>query len=325
MYESFDDLFAAAKLRRIEDVFAPLNLKRTSSHELKGPCPNCGAGTDRLVVDTKKQIFFCRHCAPKKEQGAGDVIAAAMFVHGFDNVAAAEWLTGNVNVTRLPPIKVREFVPPPSPPPAGSTAWKELWEGARALYGSIGLAYLTRPKAEGGRALVLPEGFDDKSVLRFHPHCPTPKSGKAGGRFVPAVLALYRDVLSDEPKAIMRIGLTKDGHKIERWDLGGKLGAAIKLMPVTKGKLCIAEGVETALAARMLGHTPVWATGGRAGMAQFPLIDGVNELGLLVDHDVDGASQVDAVKAFEVWTAAGRDAWFDMPPEPGTDFNDMIE
>jgi hypothetical protein len=40
----------------------------------------------------------------------------------------------------------------------------------------------------------------------------------------------------------MRIGLTKDGCKIDRWDLGGKLGAAIKLMPVADGKLCLAAG-----------------------------------------------------------------------------------
>jgi hypothetical protein len=114
MYNSIEDLFAAARLRSIEDVFASLNLKKSGAHEFKGPCPRCRVGTDRLVVDTKKQTFFCRHCAPDKERGAGNVVAAAMFMHGFDSVAAAKWLTGNGNgVTPIRPvIEIKEIVRP---------------------------------------------------------------------------------------------------------------------------------------------------------------------------------------------------------------------
>jgi hypothetical protein len=87
-YDSLDDLFDAARLRRIEDVFASLELKRSGPHELRGACPNCG-GTKRLVIDVRKQVFFCRDCAPDGSRGAGNVINVAMFLHGFDSVAAA--------------------------------------------------------------------------------------------------------------------------------------------------------------------------------------------------------------------------------------------
>jgi hypothetical protein len=240
-------------------------------------------------------------------------------------VAAAQWLVGSHsnNVTPFPAIKViRKLEPPPPPPPAGGL-WKDLWDEGRNLWGTLGITYLTGPKSAGHRGLVLPPKFDDGSVLRFHPHCPSPRSGKAGGRYVPTILALYRNVHSDAPQAVLRIGLRPDGRKYERWDLGRKLEAAIKLMPATN-RICLAEGVETALAAAMLGLTPIWAAGGRAGMAKFPLIDGVDELGLLVDHDIEGDSQRDAAEAFDTWTADGRDVWFDMPETPGQDFNDLV-
>jgi hypothetical protein len=201
--------------------------------------------------------------------------------------------------------------------------WKELWDAARDLWGTNGLSYLTGPKSKDQRALVLPAGVDGP-VLRFLAHCPSPKSGKAGGRIVPAVLALYRDVLTDQPRAISRIGLWPNGTKIERWDLGNKIGTAIKLMPVTAGKVCLAESVENALAAHMLGHAPVWATGGRAGIANFFLVDGINELGLLLDNDVEHDSQKSGVEAFERYTADGRDAWFDIPGNPNQYFNDLV-
>ena len=64
--------------------------------------------------------------------------------------------------------------------------------------------------------------------------------------------------------------------------------------------------------------------GDAAEIGKFPLIDEVNELGILVDHDISGTSQKDTVKTFERWAAAGRDVWYDMPETPGQDFNDLI-
>jgi hypothetical protein len=58
-----------------------------------------------------------------------------------------------------------------------------------------------------GRKLVLPEGVSGR-VLRFHPRCPW-KNDADELIHVPALIGLFRDVHSDEPKAIMFSRSTK--------------------------------------------------------------------------------------------------------------------
>jgi hypothetical protein len=76
------------------------------------------------------------------------------------------------------------------------------------------------------------------------------------------LIALFRDARTDEPKAILRRGLTSDGGKFgaKPLYLGPMAGCAIKL--VANEDICqglhVAEGVETAIAAMMLGFTPMW-------------------------------------------------------------------
>ena len=82
-------------------------------------------------------------------------------------------------------------------------------------------------------------------VFRFHPDCPF------GGERLPCMLALVRDIKTDNPVAIHRTALTKDGHKIDRMSLGPVGGGAIKISPdfeVHSG-LMIGEGIETVLSA----------------------------------------------------------------------------
>ena len=55
-----------------------------------------------------------------------------------------------------------------------------------------------------------------------------------------------------------------------------------------------------------------------------PLIDGVSELILLVDHDRNGAGQDAAMACERRWRQAGRDVVQLMPNEPGWDFNDVV-
>jgi hypothetical protein len=69
---------------------------------------------------------------------------------------------------------------------------------------------------------VLPPDVSPR-VLRFHARCPF------GQEAHPCVLALYRDLVTDEPRAIMRTALTPDAQKIDRKALGPVGGAAIKL------------------------------------------------------------------------------------------------
>src|SRR5262249_42694446 len=88
-----------------------------------------------------------------------------------------------------------------------------------------------------------------------------------------ALIALFRAIKTDEPRAVSRIFLDADGHKIERKFAGRVGGCAVKIDPdenVTMG-LHICEGIETALAARELGLSPVWALGSVVEIAKFPV------------------------------------------------------
>jgi putative DNA primase/helicase len=95
-------------------------------------------------------------------------------------------------------------------------------------------------------------------VLRHHPRCPW-RNDAAELIHVPALIGLFRDIHTDEPKAVSQRPLTADGGKLGKPRcLGPMAGCAVKLTAdegVEQG-LHIGEGVETMLAAMMVGFAP---------------------------------------------------------------------
>ena len=93
----------------------------------------------------------------------------------------------------------------------------------------------------------------------------------------PCLLALFRDIVTDAPRAILRIAIADDLTKFGMLSLGSTTGAAMKISPdseVMQG-LCVAEGLETALSAMTIEHRgtwlrPMWALGGTSGLRFFP-------------------------------------------------------
>jgi len=81
-------------------------------------------------------------------------------------------------------------------------------------------------------------------------------------------LEFLRTALSPDGIAVKRNG------KTFRMTLDPIADGAVKLDPdedVTQG-VCIAEGVEMALAGRQMGLRPVWALLGESGLASFPVL-----------------------------------------------------
>jgi putative DNA primase/helicase len=171
-----------------------------------------------------------------------------------------------------------------NPPDPGKIASAILaWNEGVDPRGTPAEAYLA------SRALKL----DDTESLRWHP------------RFR-AMIALFRNIATDAPQAISRTFLDHGARKIERKFLGPVGGAAIKLdgdAEVTHG-LHIGEGIETCLAARMLGLKPAWALGSAGAIASFPVLSGIECLSILREHDEANARASDACSA--AWYAAGR-------------------
>jgi putative DNA primase/helicase len=169
------------------------------------------------------------------------------------------------------------------------------------------------------RRLSLPDRHEE--VLKFHPSCPFGK-----GVRLPCMVALYRDIKTNEPKAIHRTALTPDGAKIDRKVLGPKAGCAIKLSAdedVTGG-LTVAEGIETSLAGMALHFRPAWALGTAGEVAKFPVLSGIECLTILVDNDPSGTGQASALECSQRWTSAGREVFRVVPTTVGQDMADII-
>jgi hypothetical protein len=144
---------------------------------------------------------------------------------------------------------------------------RTLWADAYDPRGTLAKTYLN------SRALRL-ENDVAGNVLRFHLACPWRDENTGETIFVPALIAAFRSMDDDTVTAVQRIALTPEGAKRGRMMLGVVRRAAVKLDDVT-GMLAIGEGIETCLAARQLGYSPVWALGSTSNITRFPVIEGI--------------------------------------------------
>jgi hypothetical protein len=138
-----------------------------------------------------------------------------------------------------------------------------------------------------------------------------------------------RDPVTDTAIGIQRIGLTPDGHKIDRRMLGHS--GVVKLWPLNgANQLVVGEGIETTLAAatriRYRGSplTPAWSAVAKGALGRLPVLPGVPRLVLLVDNDKNGTGQNAAAHCKRVWQAAGRTVVPLIPKQAGWDFNDIV-
>jgi putative DNA primase/helicase len=222
---------------------------------------------------------------------------------GDDWRECRDYVKGRLGVDTRQPVKV--ITPPDvafvfNKPDPDKIALR-LWDQGVAIGGTLAQAYLE------SRGIV--EDPDTES-LRWH--APTR-----------AMLALFRNIITDEPQAVSRTFINPNGTKRERKFLGPVKGAAIKLdadEEVTNG-LHIGEGIETCLSARLLGLRPTWALGSASAIAAFPVLDGVECLSLLREHDEANKRGADACGTR--WHAAGREV-VDIRPIAGKDLNDSV-
>jgi hypothetical protein len=258
--------------------------------------------------------------------GGGDMLALIQREHGCDFVRACE-ITGEI-------LARRYDEPPRTQPQRRELSDQDKQRSALALFseappiaGTLAERYLRET-----RRIDLDVLPDLAHVLRFHACCPF----KSGERHR-CLLSLYRDIITDKPRAILRIAIAEDLTKLGALALGPTLGAAMKVSPddaVTDG-LCVAEGLETALSAMMVEHRgtwlrPMWALGGTSVLYSFPALPGIKCLTIAVDRDPinprtgkppgEGAAAACARR----WLAAGREVIRLTPKTIGQDFNDII-
>lgn len=217
--------------------------------------------------------------------------------------------------------------------PARIAKARRYWNEARDPRGTVVERYLA------GRGLPIASDIAGQ-VLRFHPALPWRDDTITRG-WVPvlAMLAAMRSVRTDALVGIHVTALNADGRKLEPTVLaddgdgrkrsskrmrGQATGVAIKLdadEEVTQG-LTIAEGIETALSARLLGFRPVWAVGSRSGIATFPVLAGIDGLTILRETDDGGVNINASVACAERWSDAGVEVLFATPKIVG-DIDDV--
>ena len=204
--------------------------------------------------------------------------------------------------------------PAPGPPQRDTCAIAlSIWSEARDPRGTLAERYLV---AE--RGLHLPDELAG-GVLRFHPEL------IYEGARIPGMVALFRDIRTDEPCGIHRVFLDSDGRKLKRKMLGRAKDAAIKLDAdenVTLG-LVIGEGIETCIAAQLAGLRPVWALGSADAIGAFPVLPGIEAVTALGENN-DGGKNADQMQACAArWIGAGKET-LEFTPVAGDDLNSLF-
>jgi hypothetical protein len=195
---------------------------------------------------------------------------------------------------------------------------KEIWEEARDPIGTMAEKYLT------SRKLNLPPELCG-SVLRFHPQCPWRNEEIKQIEFLPCLIAAFTSIDGDTVTGIHRIRLDQPERwpKTQRRMQGVVAGAAIKFDAIIEGgRLAIAEGIETALAARQLRINPVWALGAAGAIAKFAPIEGIEELTILGERDVTSRKAADACAL--LWAQQRQRVFLALPAGGENDFNDAL-
>jgi putative DNA primase/helicase len=209
----------------------------------------------------------------------------------------------------LAALRQRRLLPPES------RELLDIWREAVNAHGTPVERYLMR------RGLALPPGAE---ALRFHPACPF------AGSKTPAMLALVRNIESNEPQAIHRTALDHGGNKIaidgkDRMALGPIGGGAIKLTADENVTIAlgIAEGIETSLSLQQLPEwmgSPVWSLISAGGIRKFPLLSGIETLAIAADHDSAGVRAT--VEVAERWQ--DREVLIFEARADGADLNDIV-
>jgi hypothetical protein len=198
---------------------------------------------------------------------------------------------------------------------------KSVWTAAESLQGTIAERYLDETRHIDVTKLPA----DIHRALRFHPRCVF-----GSGTYLPCLIALMRDPLTNEPVGIQRIALEERDGRIEKIDRR-MLGSAgvVKLWPVGT-QLVVGEGLETTLAAATripyadAPLTPAWAALSSQKLGTLPPIPGVERLILLIDNDANQEGQTAAARVAGCWRTAGRVVVPLMPEGEDSDFNDLV-
>ena len=259
----------------------------------------CPAHDDRTpslgVTLGRRAILF--HCFAGCSQ---DQVLTALAGRG---VSPASMFSGNAEVDARANVDK----------PAHRAFAERIWREATPISDTLAKAYL---EARGIRAV--------SRALRFHPR--TPLGPRGNTQYLPAMIAAV--TMDHGLVAVHRTFLNPMRPAVAPFDnpkraLGSLASGAVRLFDPVEGRLGLAEGIESALAAKALTQIPCWASLGneRFGLVSIP--ESVRELHLFVDHDAGG--ELAEERARSTYACESRTIITRRPRAEGKDWNDALQ
>jgi hypothetical protein len=124
---------------------------------------------------------------------------------------------------------------------------------------------------------------------------------------------------------VHRTYLTPDYRRRDCASLGSVGGGAVRLGQVRPDTwLCVAEGIETALAVTTACGIPAWAGLSPGGVRALVLPSEARLVLICADNDANGVGQRAAADAAQRWLAEGRRVRIAMPPKSDADMADVL-
>lgn len=307
------------------------------------PCPSCG-GRDRYrYTDWQGNGgFICNQCHPQ----GGSGFDLLMMVHKYDFQVALKDVSNYLGITHDSSPQRQPYTPPPMPIPTPESdqiaRLQTLWHEAYPLtQNDLVTAYLT---ARGIPADTLTQPLP---AIRYHPKLSYWHDGQSIGDY-PAMLAAITDggelqglhityLQTNYPRdygedgthipSVKKLTLTTPtgeplpAKKMRVRRHGAIKGASVALYPASD-ILGIAEGIETALAARALFGLPIHAALSTYGMKTLAIPAAVQTLYIVADHDKAGKEAAAYLARRALKTGKQAHIW--TPPQYGTDALDHL-
>lgn len=315
-----------------------------------GPCPGCG-GRDRFRFDDRNGdgTFICSQGAGEPLAGDGFTLLRHVTGDALGHVVqrVVDCLGGAVIPRGVMPRssdrRAQKSAPVSHSTEHGSDEQKRhqrlasLWKQARRLNGTDPASqYLTERGLERER---WPDSLRYLAELPYYEQIEG--RWQMLGKY-PAMLAhiqdlqgqgvgLHRTYLSLERGEKLQLRHPVTGEHLPAKKAmppvrnGALNGAAVRLDAPSDGRLMVAEGIETALAAGQLSGWPVWSCVSANGLSRLLLPGSVREVVIAADNDASGTGQNAALSLAKRLSLQGCKVRIISTLQAGRDWADVLK